>query len=303
MLDCSWTTNHLRRCVILLCSLLGVTYAAETDLPPGLNDLEEVRTLAKLPGELAKVVGWQGRDEDRIADLERDSAIAGPGPTSFERWFLLAGLSNNYALIAMEERSGYRSADRIHANGFSLTGSDWVAAGEWVLSSRPHTVGELVQLVRSPESQALTARWQRYQRDRDLQRRISESEPTRYRSPASFREIDINDEEIREIEGVVRELIPGAIVMISGVAKGCPCEDGPACAAQVWIAVHLPKQTRSLELSDINDHWVIGPVQQWFLDSGQLQRSKYSTSAEYAAARQALDDRYPICSAPPSSAH
>ena len=197
----------------------------------------------------------------------------------------------------MQGRSIYRSSEGIHANGFTLVGSEWVASGEWILSSRPHTVQELVQLTRSPESQALTARWQKLQRDRDLQRRIAESEPARYRQPAVLREIDINDEEVRQIEAVVRELIPGAVVMISGVAKGCPCEDGPGCSAQVWIAVHLPKQTRSLELSDINDRWVIGPVQQWFLDSAQLQRSQYPASGDYVVARQALDDRYPACAA------
>jgi hypothetical protein len=294
--------DYLTCCAVALCSFFGATGAAETDPPTDIQGLEEVRNLSKLPHELAKALGWQHSEKDRIADLERESGI--PSPTSLDRWFLLGGLSKTYALVAIEERASYPPYHRIHANGFSLAGTSWIASGEWMLSSRPHTIDELVQLLRSPESQALTARWRNWQRERDLDRRIIESEPTlSYRRSAQLREININDEEVRQIEAVVRELIPGAIVTISGVAQGCPCEDGPGCSAQVWTAVYSPKRTSSLELSDINDHWVIGPVQRWFLESAQLDRSKYPTYAAYTAARGALDDRYPACTTGPSNTH
>jgi len=120
-----------------------------------------------------------------------------------------------------------------------------------------------------------------------------------YRRSAPFREININDEEVRQIDAVVHELIPGAIVIISGVAQGCPCEDGPGCSAQVWTAINRSERIHSLELSDINDHWVIGPVQRWVLESAQLERSKYPTYADYTAARGALDNRYPACATRP----
>jgi len=284
MFNRSRRMDHLTCCAVALCSFFGVTGAAEMDPPTDIHGLEEVRNLSKLPHEVAKALGWQRSDKDRIADLERESGI--PSPTSLDRWFLLGGLSKTYALVAIEERAGYRSSDRIHANGFSLVGTNWVASGEWVLSSRPHTVDELVQLLRSPESQALTARWRKRQLDDDLQRRIIESEPTRsYRPKAPLREINISDEEVRQIEAVVRELIPGAIVTISGVAQGCPCEDGPGCSAQVWTAVYSSERTSSL------------------LESAQLERSKYPTHAAYTAARGALDDRYPACTTGPSNTH
>jgi hypothetical protein len=302
MFDRSRKIDYLTCCAVALCSFFGVTGAAETDPPTDIQGLEEVRNLSKLPDELAKALGWQRSEKDRIADLERESGI--PSPTSLDRWFLLGGLSKTYALVAIEERASYPPYHRIHANGFSLVGTSWIASGEWMLSSRPHTIDELVQLLRSPESQALTARWRNWQRERDLDRRIIESEPTlTYRRSAQLREININDEEVRQIEAVVRELIPGAIVTISGVAQGCPCEDGPGCSAQVWTAVYSSKRTSSLELSDINDHWVIGPVQRWFLESAQLDRSKYPTYAAYTAARGALDDRYPACTTGPSNTH
>jgi len=230
MFDRSRKIDYLTCCAVALCSFFGVTGAAETDPPTDIQGLEEVRNLSKLPHELAKALGWQRSEKDRIADLERESGI--PSPTSLDRWFLLGGLSKTYALVAIEERASYPPYHRIHANAFSLGGTSWIASGEWVLSSRPHTIDELVQLLRSPESQALTARWRNWQRERDLDRRIIESEPTlSYRRSAPLREININDEEVRQIEAVVRELIPGAIVTISGVAQGCPCEDGPGCSA------------------------------------------------------------------------
>jgi hypothetical protein len=294
MRDLSRKINQCIGC-LLLCSIVGFAGAVKSDLPVDGHGLKEIRHLSELPHELASVVGWHHKEDDRISDLEREPSVANPG--SFDRWFVLGGVREKYALIAIEERGAYRSYDRIHADAFSLVGAEWVFAGESVLSARPHTVEELLQLLHSRESQTLTARWQKSLRDRDLQRRMAESDPARHRL-SRLRDIDIGDEEIRQIEGVVRDLMPGAIVMISGVAKGCTCEDGPGCSAQVWIAVHLPKQTRSLELSDINDHWDLGPVQRWFLESAELKRSNYPTYADYAAARNALNDRYPMCAVP-----
>jgi len=289
-------------CAIALCTFVAITSAAENDPPYDIHGLVEVHHISKLPHKLAKALGWQGSDKDKIADLEREPGTS--SPRSVDRWFLLGGLSKTYALVAVENRAGYPSYDRFHVSGFTLIGSDWVASGEWALNSLPHTVDELARLLGSPESQALTARWRNWQRERDLDRRIFRSAPTlSYRVNAPLRKININDEEVRQIEATVHELRPGAIVLISGVAEGCPCEDGPGCSAQVWTAIDRSEGIRSLELSDINDHWVIGPVQQWFLESAQLERSKFPTYAEYNAARATLNNRYPTCSTGPSNIH
>jgi hypothetical protein len=302
MLNRSWRINRQTCCAVVLCALVGVTGAAEIDPPTDIHGFEEVRNLSKLPHELANALGWQATDKDKIADLEREPGTS--SPRSFDRWFLLGGVSKNHALVAIEERASYHSYDRVHANAFSLVGSDWVASGEWILNSRPHTIDDLEQLLRSPESQALTARWRKWQREQDLTRRFIESEPTlSYRRSAPLRKVNINDEEVGEIEDVVHELAPGAIVIISGVAEGCPCEDGPGCSAQVWTAIERSERIHSLELSDINDHWVIGPVQRWFLESAQVERSKYPTYAAYTAAREVLDNRYPTCTTGPSNTH
>jgi hypothetical protein len=287
---------------VVLCAFIQVTGAAGMDPLPDFHDLKEVRNLSKLPHELAMALESQASDKGKIADLEREAGTS--GPKSVGRWFLLGGLAKNYALVAIEDRDSYPASHRFHADGFSLVGASWMPSGEWMLSARPHTVDELVQLLASPESQALTAQWRKWQRDRDLDRRIIESEPTlAYRRSAPLRRINISDVEVRQIEAVVQRLIPGAIVIISGVAQGCPCEDGPGCSAQVWTAIERSAQIHSLELSDIDDHWVIGPAQQWFLESAQVDRTKYQTYADYTAAREELDNRYPACATGPSHIH
>jgi hypothetical protein len=286
----------------MLCVLVDVTSSAEIDPPHDVHGLEEVRHLSRLPPELAKTLGWQGSDRDKIGDLEREPGTS--NPTLIDRWFVLGGLSKSYVLIAIENRAGYPSFDRFHVNSFTLVGSDWVASGEWVLSSRPHNIEEMAHLLGTPESDAITAQWRNWQHQRELDRRMfgPAANPS-YRANAPLRKININDEEVREIQTVVHELAPGAIVLISGVVQGCPCEDGPACSAQVWTAIDRSEGIRSLELSDINDHWIIGPVQQWFLESAKLERTKFPTYAEYAAARVALNDRYPTCGTGPSNTH
>jgi len=303
MFNRAWRVDRLVWCAVALGALFGETGVAQdaapdTDAPPDVRGLTEIRNLSKLPPELAKTLGWHQDDKDRIADLEREPTAS--VPRSVDRWFLLAGLSDSQALVAIEEQRGYSSSSRLHANSYALVGTHWVAGREWILGSRPHTIGELTQLIQSPESQALTAKWQKKLQAVDTDERKYRSA---YRSPGPLREVNINDEEVRQIEAVVHDAFPGAIVTISGVTQGCPCEDGPACSAQVSTAIYRQNTMRGLALSDINEHWVIGPLQQWYLDSAKLERTAFPNRAAYAAAREALDDRFPACAIGPSSGH
>lgn len=88
----------------------------------------------------------------------------------------------------------------------------------------------------------------------------------------------------------------------SAAAAVEPPTDALGCSAQAWTAIYRNDETYSLELSDINEHWVIGPVQQWFLKSAELERSKTKDYAAYSEDRQAMDDRYPSCAVTPSRA-
>ncbi len=71
--------------------------------------------------------------------------------------------------------------------------------------------------------------------DMDLYRekldRAYEIRPRRIDEP--LRAANIGDEEVREVEAIASERYPGALVNISGVTDGCPCEEGPSCDSQV----------------------------------------------------------------------
>jgi hypothetical protein len=288
----------LTSCAFALCSLANFAMA-EPDAPVDVRESHEIRSLSKLPPALAKALGWQGEETDTIVDLERISKTQ--ATRLVNRWFLLGALAETHALIAVEARHPFPEYDRFHVTSFLLINGKWTPGGEWIVQSQPHAIADIAQLIRSPESRALTAKWQKWQRDQDLNGRMAESDPAaRYRRIA-LREVNISDIEVRQIQAVVQDLMPGAIVAISGVAKGCPCEDGPGCSAQVWTAIYYEGKTTSLELSDINEHWVVGPVQQWYIERAKLARPSFPSYAAYSAAQQAMNDRYPVCSGASSS--
>ena len=98
--------------------------------------------------------------------------------------------------------------------------------------------------------------------ERDRIRQIYQTRPVRLDGP--LREENISDDEVREIEAVMTEYFPGAIVNIGGVTAGCPCEDGVSCDSQVWVVAHRASRSNGLMLSRIEDHWTIGPLQKWW---------------------------------------
>jgi hypothetical protein len=279
------------RCVgVLWLVVFHCTNATEPGAPSDTQGLVEIRSLAELPPGVAAPI--RGRYE--IADLEpRAGSQGGVNPRPAERWFILAGIRSTYALIAFEERRPKPPSTGFHAKAFSLVPTGWVEGGEWIISARPHTLVELMQLIATPDSRALTARWREWQHQNEIIRRQIESDP--HRQAGSLRAVNISDDEVRQIEGVVRAMIPSSIVSISGVVQGCPCEDGPGCTARVWVAAYRPERTTWLELSEINSNWAVGPVQQWYLESEKLDASQWPSYAARSAARQALDDRYPAC--------
>jgi hypothetical protein len=126
--------------------------------------------------------------------------------------------------------------------------------------------------------------------------RIREIRPARREGP--LRSSNIDDREIGEIQAVTTDILPGAIVNIGGVVTGCPCEDGPSCSDQVWIVAYRPDKSMGLLLSNIDRRWQVGPVQEWWLDyENLLSRIRLLDSQAYAKAEQALNDRFPVCTA------
>ncbi len=117
-----------------------------------------------------------------------------------------------------------------------------------------------------------------------------------------LRYLNISDDEVREIQRIASEVVPDVFVYISGVTVGCPCEDGPACSAQVWVvARRADNTTAGLLLSKVSDHWAIGRVQHWWLmfDDLQSRNRAFESASEYQQAQDRLIDEFPACAQDP----
>jgi len=96
-----------------------------------------------------------------------------------------------------------------------------------------------------------------------IARRARELYPDRRNTP--LRELNISDDEIREVQAIKEKYLPSDYVNISPVVTDCPCEEGPTCTAQVYVVATLNGKERGLQLSRFNDRWEVGMVQQWWL--------------------------------------
>ena len=142
--------------------------------------------------------------------------------------------------------------------------------------------------------------WAERKAKAEHRRYISTTRPKR--NEAYLRRENITDEEVREIQGAARSVLPEAIVNIAGVTADCPCEDGPDCSAQVWVVAYDPEETIGLMFSRIDGHWGIGPVQNWWLRHDELwaKRPSWFDEAKYLAwheEQEALYAAFPACGA------
>jgi hypothetical protein len=127
-----------------------------------------------------------------------------------------------------------------------------------------------------------------------LSDRIQQSRPVRRDAP--LRELNLSDNEVREIQAVAHSLLPGSIVNISGVVEECPCEEGPTCSDQVWIVAHRSGESLGLQLSRVSGRWTVGVLQQWWLSFDRLRKNRSPGSSAYTEAFLELQDQFPVCS-------
>lgn len=104
--------------------------------------------------------------------------------------------------------------------------------------------------------------------EREKWARINRTKP--YRRDEPLRYENISDFEVREIESETKEVFPGAIVNISGVTTGCPCENGRKCTSEVWVVAYQDHRSDGLMLSRIDGKWSVGPVQRWWMSYEDL---------------------------------
>ncbi len=137
--------------------------------------------------------------------------------------------------------------------------------------------------------------------DDALSQRAAGLKPERRDSPLRYE--NITDEEVREVQAAAAEILPREYVSINGVVNGCPCEDGLKCTNQIWIVARKFGNAAGLLLSKIDGHWVIGPVQRWYLRYEEMNR-RHSRSATHAQRLKDLEEsqqmleELPACESP-----
>jgi hypothetical protein len=124
--------------------------------------------------------------------------------------------------------------------------------------------------------------------------RAQELRPRRRDEPLRYE--NISDIEVREIQDVAAKFVAKAIVNISPVVTGCPCEEGPQCTDQVYIVASNPADSLGLQLSRVKNSWQVGVVQRWWLryDALRARRGTMDWPA-YEALQAELLRELPQC--------
>ena len=257
---------------IVLTAMPRVAAAAEIPFVIDTSRLVQVNSVEGLPPDVKKILGRQKTGIEGFADKwDKFNKTDVIDPRLPLRRFNTGGAGPTSALVAYEQGGREYS---IHATAFALERSGWTAVGEWTLQEHPYTLFGLLELVDSAH----------------YGYRVK-SRPLRRDGP--LRELNLSDQETREIQAATLEVFPGSLLNISGVVTGCPCEEGVECSDQVWVVAHRTGHTQGLELSRIDGHWEIGRVQQWWLSFEQVQRIR--TPEKHSKAMQELNDSFPMC--------
>lgn len=128
----------------------------------------------------------------------------------------------------------------------------------------------------------------------DIHYRAERLRPHRRDEP--LRDLNLTDNEVREIQEVAKKYAMDTMLNISPVIAGCPCEEGPLCTDQVYIVSVRPDQTLGMELSRVRNAWVVGTVQRWWFQYAALEsRSSKMDYREYESAWQLLLREFPMC--------
>jgi hypothetical protein len=128
----------------------------------------------------------------------------------------------------------------------------------------------------------------------DIEYRVQRLRPQRRDEP--LRDLNLTDNEVREIQAVAKKYAMDTMLNISPVIAGCPCEEGPLCTDQVYIVSQRPEKAVGMELSHVRNAWVVGTVQKWWFQYAALEaKSSKMEYREYESARQLLFLEFPLC--------
>jgi hypothetical protein len=139
---------------------------------------------------------------------------------------------------------------------------------------------------------------EQYKRDMDFTWNVLDRarQVTPGRRDAPLRELNLTDDEVREIQAATRSYLPNAYLNISPVVTGCPCEDGGGCTDQVYVLADAGARSKGLQLSRIRKEWKVGDVQKWWLGYDRLLEVRDSMDRQtYEQAAFKLAREFPVC--------
>jgi hypothetical protein len=141
--------------------------------------------------------------------------------------------------------------------------------------------------------------YEQWRKMNEVLMRAQQLRPRRRDEP--LRELNLSDDEVREIQQEIREIVPPEYMNISPVVSGCVCEEGPDCSAQVFVVSLQGTGSRGVQLSRVARAWKIGAVQKWWLEYDALEfRAKSMDGADADEALRELINRFPSCQTPTS---
>lgn len=136
--------------------------------------------------------------------------------------------------------------------------------------------------------------WRPDPRMESIVRRAYELQPHRRDTP--LRELNITDDEVREIQAIAAKHAMTSMLNISPVIAGCPCEEGPLCTDQVYVVAEQPGKAVGLELSRVRNAWMVGAVQKWWIRYSELVGKMPTMDFRaYLGARSELLLDFPMC--------
>jgi hypothetical protein len=281
--------GHLVACVMWIL-VTASAMAVDTQLPFDSRALVEVHTLEAIPKDVIALLGWQRDGVDGIAQrYDKFNATDAAGSDLPRRHFETAGVSSLAVVVIYQE--GGRSTT-YHAVAFVLTGAGWSRVRQWTLDE-PLGLRFFLYTMDSARYPRVAQYYLREKRRRRVEGRISRTRPTRRDGP--LREVNLSDNEAREIQSVMSQIYPGAILNISGVTKGCPCEEGASCSDQAWVVPQDDVKTPGVLLSRIGGHWTVGAIQQWWMGKAELEADRHLTPEQRFEALDSLWEKFPAC--------
>jgi len=297
MVSRSIRIRHLIACLVFLLASTEA-FGADTKLPFDSRPLVEVHSLDSIPKDVISLLGWHRGGPDGIAGrFDKFNVTDAPGSDLPRRRFTTAGVSST-AVVVIYEQAG--TPPTFHALGYTMTGSGWRKAGEWDVDDQSTNLQWFLYEVDSARYGRLARLYLENRREYRVLARIERTRP--FQRTAPLRKANLSDDEAREIQSLMSQVYPGALLNISGVVTGCYCEEGHSCSDQVWVVPRDDVQTPGVLLSRINDRWVIGPIQQWWLNRAKTEADHGLTRAQREEALYTQWKTFPECSRPPASA-